>query len=192
MPSIEPAENTPSAVTVPAAADPWLAQAIAALGGDAPFVVVVDPSRWGRVHMQLRALEPVWAAPKSLRVAWACKGALAKAKWVALTGKPPADVCFTGVDLRAACSGDVPKALSKRRELLGLVFAEQRVDHAVEISLEDLGQTIQREVDTVIRDPPLRVVVGADAFAAVARAHQRFAQPGLLGVRGLAFTLEQA
>lgn len=71
------------------------------------------------------ALEPVWAAPKSLRVAWACKGALAKAKWVALTGKPPADVCFTGVDLRAACSGDVPKALSKRRELLGTLSVSE-------------------------------------------------------------------
>ncbi|MER2564991.1 MAG: hypothetical protein ABTQ32_29985 [Myxococcaceae bacterium] len=71
------------------------------------------------------ALEPVWAAPKSLRVAWACKGALAKAKWVALTGKPPADVCFTGVDLRAACSGDVPKALAKRRELLGTLSVSE-------------------------------------------------------------------
>ncbi|MBM4777771.1 MAG: hypothetical protein GQE15_08720 [Archangiaceae bacterium] len=71
------------------------------------------------------ALEPIWAAPKSLRVAWACKGSLAKAKWVAPSAKPPADVCLTGVDLRAACGGDVPPAITKRRELLaGLSLSE--------------------------------------------------------------------
>lgn len=71
------------------------------------------------------ALEPIWAAPKSLRVAWACKGSLAKAKWVAPSAKPPADVCLTGVDLRAACGGDVPPAITKRRELLaGLSLLE--------------------------------------------------------------------
>lgn len=64
------------------------------------------------------ALEPVWASPKSLRVAWACKGTLAKAKWVAPSAKAPADACFVGVDLRTACGGDVPPAITKRREVL--------------------------------------------------------------------------
>ncbi len=71
------------------------------------------------------ALEPVWAAPKSMRVAWACKGTLAKAKWVAPSAKPPVDVCFTGVDLRAACTGDVPPAITKRRELLATLSLSQ-------------------------------------------------------------------
>lgn len=64
------------------------------------------------------ALEPVWAAPRSLRVAWACRGALPKAKWQPLAARPPADVCFTSVDLRTACGGDVPPAITKRKELL--------------------------------------------------------------------------
>jgi hypothetical protein len=64
------------------------------------------------------ALEPVWVAPRSLRVAWSCKGDLAKAKWVSLSAKPPADVCFTGVDVRQPCTGDVPVGLTKRRALL--------------------------------------------------------------------------
>ncbi|MDP3505730.1 MAG: hypothetical protein Q8S33_35635 [Myxococcales bacterium] len=64
------------------------------------------------------ALEPVWVAPRSLRVAWACKGDLLKAKWAPLSPKPPADVCFSGVDVRQPCTGDVPASLTKRKELL--------------------------------------------------------------------------
>lgn len=64
------------------------------------------------------ALEPVWVTPKSLRVAWACRGDRAKAKWVPVTAKPPTDFCFPGVDVRTPCTGDAPPAINKRRETL--------------------------------------------------------------------------
>ncbi|MDP1916569.1 MAG: hypothetical protein Q8L14_10000 [Myxococcales bacterium] len=83
------------------------------------------------------ALEPVWVAPRSLRVAWACKGDLLKAKWAGLSAKPPADVCFSGVDVRQPCTGDVPASLTKRRELLntlGLTTPSPVIETVVDAS----------------------------------------------------------
>lgn len=64
------------------------------------------------------ALEPIWVTARSARLAWACKGAVAKAKWSPPTPKPPADACFTGVDVRHACGAEVPAAIVRRQELL--------------------------------------------------------------------------
>ncbi len=49
----------------------------------------------------------------------------------------------------------------------------------VEPALEDLVELVERQVDAVIRDAPLRVVVGADALRAVARADEQLALLGL-------------
>lgn len=59
------------------------------------------------------ALEPVWVAPRSVRVAWACRGDVAKAKWGPASAKAPADACVTGVDLREPCTGAAPPAVAR-------------------------------------------------------------------------------
>ncbi len=64
-------------------------------------------------------LEKVWAAPKGLRLAWGCRGELAKASWGPMKkGPPPANACFTGVDVRVPCAGQVPAVLEQRRHAL--------------------------------------------------------------------------
>ncbi len=71
------------------------------------------------------ALEPVWATPRSIRAAYACRGNRSTAKWLPLGPKPPADVCLTGIDLHHACEGAVPAAITKKREqLTALGFPE--------------------------------------------------------------------
>src|SRR4029079_2764181 len=55
-------------------------------------------------------------------------------------------------------------------QLIGLVFARQRVDQFVEVALEDFREAIKRQVDAVIGDAALRIVVRADALAAIAGA----------------------
>src|ERR1051325_11662963 len=54
------------------------------------------------------------------------------------------------------------------RKLGGLVFGDQRIDDFAErFALENLRQLVKRQIDAVVRNPPLRIVVGANAFGAV-------------------------
>jgi hypothetical protein len=48
-------------------------------------------------------------------------------------------------------------------------FARQRADQFVEVAVDDGRQLVEGEVDAMIGDASLRVVVGADALAAIAR-----------------------
>src|SRR3989344_5270985 len=66
-------------------------------------------------------------------------------------------------------------------ELFGLAGVGQGLQHIAQVAFHHLQQLVQREVDAVVREPPLREVVGADAVAAVAAADQALAQSGLLG-----------
>ena len=57
------------------------------------------------------------------------------------------------------------------RELARLMIGDERVDQLVERrALEHRVELVQRQVDAMIGDAPLRKVVGADALRAVARA----------------------
>src|ERR1700722_18631358 len=71
------------------------------------------------------------------------------------------------------------------REQRRLIFRHQRIDELVErLTFENLRQLVEGEIDAVVRHPPLRVIVGADAFRAVAGAD--LAAP-LGGARGFLF-----
>src|SRR5437763_14822841 len=59
-------------------------------------------------------------------------------------------------------------------QAVALVPRDQPIDHRVEIPrLDELGQLVVLEVDPVVGDPSLRIVIGPDFFAPVARAHSR-------------------
>ena len=66
-------------------------------------------------------------------------------------------------------------------QLLRCLVGLQRRDHITQIAFHDAQQLVQREVDAVVGEPPLREVVGADAVAAVAGADQAFALGGVFG-----------
>src|SRR5574344_2725452 len=59
---------------------------------------------------------------------------------------------------------------------LGLAGGLQSVQHLAQVALHDVEQLVEREVDAVVGQPPLWKVVGADAVAAVAAAHQTLTQ----------------
>ena len=51
------------------------------------------------------------------------------------------------------------------------MFGGQRLDDLVErLAVEHLVELVERQVDAVVGDPPLRKIVGADALGAVAGA----------------------
>src|SRR6185295_5478251 len=55
-----------------------------------------------------------------------------------------------------------------RRELLGLIFLRQGPDELIEAAIDDVRQTVDRQLDAMIGDAPLRKIVGTDPFAAIA------------------------
>src|SRR5471030_1727302 len=67
-------------------------------------------------------------------------------------------------------SGDCLRALVSFK-LFGLVERSQRIEDDIHLAFHHEIQLMQRQADAVIRDAVLREVVGADFFAAVARAH---------------------
>ena len=62
------------------------------------------------------------------------------------------------------------------REQLRLVVGDQRVDHLVELAHHHAVELVERQVDAVVGQPPLRKIVGADALRAVARADLQFSR----------------
>src|SRR5258706_164057 len=70
------------------------------------------------------------------------------------------------------CAARSRRAALERRKLLGRLRSLQRRGHLVEVAVEDELQLVERQVDAVVSDAPLREVVGADAVAAVAAADQ--------------------
>src|SRR3546814_6594998 len=63
-----------------------------------------------------------------------------------------------------------------RSQPLRLILGDQRVDQLVHLPLDDLGQAVERQVDPVVGHAPLREIIGADAFGAVARPDHRLAR----------------
>ncbi|OIQ68742.1 hypothetical protein GALL_496600 [mine drainage metagenome] len=57
----------------------------------------------------------------------------------------------------------------------------QGVNDIVKVAVHDRQQFVQRQVDAVVGQAPLRKVVGADAVAAVATANQTFALGSIFG-----------
>src|SRR6266511_4200882 len=73
---------------------------------------------------------------------------------------------------RRAYSAPKPRASRHRlRQLLALLPVPEGVDQLIQVTLEDGGEPVEREVDPVIRDATLGEVIGADALATLARAH---------------------
>ena len=52
-------------------------------------------------------------------------------------------------------------------ELFGTVGGHERVDHLVEIAVENILELIERQTDAMIGESALRIIIGADALAAV-------------------------
>ena len=50
------------------------------------------------------------------------------------------------------------------------MLVDERLDHRIQSTFHDLTQFVDGEIDTVIGDPPLRIIVGADTFGAIPRA----------------------
>src|SRR2546430_6194055 len=59
-------------------------------------------------------------------------------------------------------------------QTVALVPGDEAVDHRIEVAgFHELWQLVVLEVDPVVGDPSLRIVIGTNFFAAVARAHGR-------------------
>ena len=56
------------------------------------------------------------------------------------------------------------------------MFGGQRAEQFVHVAVHDRSDLVQRQVDAVVGDPPLREVVGTDALGAVAGTDQRLAR----------------
>src|SRR5262245_58119852 len=82
-----------------------------------------------------------------------------------------------------------PRLLALQR--LGLVVRAQRVDHVVDVSVDDRLQVVLGEPDPVIGQPILREVVGADLVGAIARLHLLAPRLALGSLLLLALDLEQ-
>src|SRR3546814_8654857 len=65
------------------------------------------------------------------------------------------------------------RSVTQPRQSLRLILGDQRVDQLVHLPLDDLGQAVERQVDPVVGHAPLREIIGADAFGAVARPDHR-------------------
>src|SRR5690606_25114389 len=70
-------------------------------------------------------------------------------------------------------------SLGELRQRVGLVFAREALDQGVDVARQHVGQVVQGQaVDAMVGDPALRIVVGADALAAVAAADLQLAGGG--------------
>src|SRR5437764_7039197 len=79
------------------------------------------------------------------------------------------------------------------RKLRGLVLGEQRIDDLVErLTIHDLVDFIERQVDSVIGDTALRKVISADALRPVAGADLAVAIGGARGLARLTLALIKA
>ena len=70
---------------------------------------------------------------------------------------------------RQRCRRDQPSVADIGQQLR-LVVGDQRLDDLVELAHHHPVELVERQVDAVVGDPPLRKIVGADALRAVARA----------------------
>src|ERR1039458_3432068 len=66
--------------------------------------------------------------------------------------------------------------LAQRGELLRLVLGDQRPGQFCQVAVHDVLDLVQRQVDAVVGDTPLREVVGANALGTVAAAYQALAR----------------
>jgi len=64
---------------------------------------------------------------------------------------------------------------------LRLVLVHQRHDQIVEVAFEDFCEFIQLDIDAMVRDAPLRKIIGANPFGPIAAADETAAQCGSLG-----------
>ena len=75
-------------------------------------------------------------------------------------------------------------ALPQRTELLLLVGIDERFNDIVHIAVNECVDGVNRFADAVIGDAPLIEIIGADAFASVARADL---SASLAGIRRVLF-----
>src|SRR5688500_18048431 len=77
----------------------------------------------------------------------------------------------------------VSVALADRREQPRLVLGSQRAGDLPQVAVHDRVDPVQREVDAMVGDAPLREVVGADAVGTIAGADEALPLARLLRVR---------
>src|SRR5436305_1130663 len=80
-------------------------------------------------------------------------------------------------------------AIRRLAQPVALIPGDEAVDHGIEVAgFHELWELVVLEIDTVVSDARLRIVIGTNFFAAVARAHGRTTNlgQGLLLLRHLA------
>src|SRR3990170_8285116 len=71
-----------------------------------------------------------------------------------------------------------------------LVLRHQRQDQFLQSRpFHDLVELIKGKIDTVVGDPPLRKIIGADALGAVTGPYLSLALGGTLGIDAVAFQI---
>ena len=66
--------------------------------------------------------------------------------------------------------------LSQFREGRSLMLTDQRLDNLIEVTFENFGQTLNRQIYPMIGHTALREVIRSNSFRAITGAHQRFAR----------------
>src|SRR6185295_10670049 len=89
--------------------------------------------------------------------------------------------------------GSSPGIFPHRCKLGGLVIGYQGIDQLIQgDTLENIIELVQRQADTMVGDPPLREIVGADALRPVTGANLVAALRGAHVGRPVALHFEQA
>ena len=72
------------------------------------------------------------------------------------------------------------------------MFLDQGVEEVIESSFHDFVELVERQIDAMVGDTVLRVVIGSDAFGAVAAADLQLAGRGAFVDSSLARLVKQA
>src|SRR2546429_635684 len=140
-----------------------------------------------------------WSGSRAARRAISAQNRASKSESRTVCSSPRRTLCtlaaissasVRGDSTPASASRDTASATSSRSRLiiastnqLGLqVGGRQRVDHPVQVPVDDLVQVVGPVAHAMIGDAVLREVVGADAFRPVHRAHLAAPLGARLGV----------
>src|SRR5688572_2447202 len=97
--------------------------------------------------------------------------AKARAPGPAIGRRSSTPVALSSATASGAASASIPNF---GLELLGLVFLLQRPEELVELSIHDLRQPVEGEIDAMVGHTALGKVIGADPLGAIAAADLQF------------------
>src|SRR5208282_1730484 len=129
-----------------------------------------------------------WSGSRAARRAMSAQNRASKSESRTVCSSPRLTLCTLAAISSASARGDSTPASASRSaasatssssrliiastdQLRGQVRGRQRVDHRVEVTVDDLVEVVGLVAHTVIGDAVLREVVGADPLRAVHRAY---------------------